>query len=364
LGDFIIFSLINKPTLKMKKRITLLLVLCFSALQAQELESLLLAGDDASKLTENYMNPLMKGLLYSINGGWYTTAKTHKKFGFDVTISASASFVPTSSQSFTFNPADYEFLLTANGETSIPTVMSEDGTQTTMDVRIPIDGTNTFKVGSFEMPGGIAEDFPINAVPAPMIQVGVGLPSRTDIKLRYVPKLSFDDDVEAGLFGIGLQHDITQYLGPIDKLPLNVSVLAAYTRLNATYAINDDSFSDNVTIRNGEADFTMSAWTIQALGSLDFKIITLYGGFGYNQGKSEINIKGDYNLTYDVQDSSGNVVSTINETISNPVNLDFEANGVRTTLGARFNLGPIKIFGDYTFQKFNTLSAGLAVSIR
>ncbi|WP_298520517.1 DUF6588 family protein [uncultured Kordia sp.] len=348
----------------MKKTITLLLVLCFSVLQAQELESLLLAGDDASKLTENYMNPLMKGALYSINGGWYSTAKTHKKFGFDVTISASASFVPNSSLNFIFNPADYEFLATANGETSIPTVMSENGTQTTIDVRIPIDGTNTFKVGSFEMPGGIAEDFPINAVPTPMIQVGVGLPTNTDVKLRYVPKLSFDDDVEASLIGVGLQHDITQYLGPIDRLPIHISVLAAFTRLNATYAINDDSFSDNVSIQNGEADFTMNAWTIQALGSLDFTVITLYGGVGYNQGKSEINIKGDYNLSYDVEDSSGNVVSTISETISNPVNLDFEANGIRTTLGARFNLGPIKIFGDYTFQKFNTLSVGLAVSIR
>jgi hypothetical protein len=348
----------------MKKTITLLVMLFVSVLHAQELESLLLSGNDASKLTENYMNPLMKGLLYSMNGGWYTTAKTHKKFGFDITISANASFIPSSSQNFNFNVADYEFLTTANGETSLPTVMSENSSETTIDVSIPIDGTNTFKVGSFQMPGGITEDLPVNAVPTPMIQIGLGLPSRTDVKLRFVPKLSFDDDVEVSLIGVGLQHDITQYLGPIDKLPLSVSILAAFTRLKAAYAINDDSVSDNVSIQNGEAEFTMNAWTIQALGSLDFKIITLYGGFGYNQGKSEINIKGDYNLSYDVQDSSGNTISTVNETVSNPVNLDFEANGVRTTLGARLNLGPIKIFGDYTFQKFNTLSVGIALSIR
>lgn len=349
----------------MKKIKTLIIVfLTITSVNAQELESLLLAGDDASKLTENYMNPLMEGLLYSINGGWYTTAKTHKKFGFDVTISANLSFVPSAKQNFTFNPADYEFLTTANGETSLPTVMSENSAETTVNVSIPIDGTNTFKVGSFEMPGGIAEDLPINAAPAPMIQVGLGLPTRTDVKLRFVPKTNFDDDVEASLIGVGLQHDITQYFGPIDKLPLSVSILGAFTRLKATYAINDDSLTDNVSIQNGEAEFTMNAWTIQALGSLDFKIVTLYGGFGYNNGKSEINIKGDYNLTYEVQDSGGNTISTVNETISNPVNLDFEANGFRTTLGARLNLGPIKIFGDYTLQKFNTLSAGIAVSIR
>ncbi|WP_298422910.1 DUF6588 family protein [uncultured Kordia sp.] len=347
-----------------KLKASIIILLMITSVKAQELESLLLAGDDASKLTENYMNPLMEGLLYSINGGWYTTAKTHKKFGFDITISANLSFVPSAKQNFTFNPADYEFLTTANGETSLPTVMSDSSAETTIDVSIPIDGTNTFKVGSFNMPGGIAEDFPINAAPAPMIQVGVGLPTKTDVKLRFVPKINFDDDVEASLIGFGLQHDITQYFGPIDKLPLSVSILGAFTNLKATYAINDDSLTDNVSIQNGETEFTMNAWTIQAIGSLDFKIITLYGGFGYNNGKSEINIKGDYSLTYDVQDSNGNNVATVTETISNPVNLDFEANGVRTTLGARLNLGPVKIFGDYTLQKFNTLTAGIALSIR
>ena len=59
--------------------------LTFQLSQAQELETILLAADDASKLTENYLNPAMKGLMYSMNGGWYTTAKTHKKFGFDIT---------------------------------------------------------------------------------------------------------------------------------------------------------------------------------------------------------------------------------------------------------------------------------------
>lgn len=53
-------------------------VLGLNSSQAQELESILLAADDAGLLTENYLNPAMKGLMYSVNGGWYTTGKTHK----------------------------------------------------------------------------------------------------------------------------------------------------------------------------------------------------------------------------------------------------------------------------------------------
>jgi len=331
--------------------------------QAQELESLLIASDDASQLTESYINPVMKGLMYSMNGGWYTTAKVHKKFGFDITINANASFVPSKDEMFSFVPSDYEFLSLPNGESELPTVFSDNDSETTVDVNIPL-GDGTFKVASFEMPGGIVGDLPVNAVPTPMVQVGFGLPFKTDIKLRLVPKLNFDDSVEANLFGLGIQHDIMQYFGPLEKLPLSVSILAAFTTMEVAYNIDDESSTDNVSVANGQAEFKMNTWTIQALASLDFKIITIYGGFGYNNGNATIKIKGDYDLTYDVEDSGGNVIGTITETVSNPVNLAFNANGMRATIGTRLNLGFFKIFADYTLQEYNTASAGIAFSFR
>ncbi len=334
-------------------------------LNAQELESLLLASEDASKITESYVNPVMKGLMYSMNGGWYTSAKTHKKFGFDITINANASIVPDADQLFAFSESDYDYLSLPNGETSLSTLMSQDDTETILDVRIPIGDGSSYKVTSFEMPGGITEDLPINAVPTPMVQVGLGLPFKTDIKLRMVPQLNFDDSVEASLFGLGLQHDLTQYLGPIDKLPLSISVLGAFTNMKVVYAINDESSSDGVTVSSdGEAEFKMDTFTIQALASLDFKIITIYGGVGYNNGKSTVKLKGDYDLQYDVEDGSGNVIGTVSESVSDPINLNFDANGMRATLGTRLNLAFFKIFADYTLQEYNTVTAGIAFSFR
>ncbi|WP_422105654.1 DUF6588 family protein [Winogradskyella sp.] len=347
----------------MKKLIaSVILVASLQLCKAQELETILLAADDASLLTENYLSPAMEGLMYSMNGGWATTAKVHKKFGFDLTIGFNASFVPDESQVFAFVPGDYSFVSLPNGETELPTVMSENDTETTVDISIPV-GDGTFKVASFNMPGGITDDLPVNAVPAPTVQVGFGLPFKTDIKARFVPNTGFDDDIEAGLIGFGLQHDLTQYLGPIDKLPLSISILGAFTNMKVTYDINDD-IDDNVAVNNGEAEFKMNTWTIQALGSLDFKIITVYGSLGYNNGRTTAKMKGDYTLTYDLEDGNGNVIGTVNESISNPINLDFEADGVRATIGTRLNLGFFKIFGDYTFQKFNTATVGIAVSFR
>ena len=348
----------------MKKIVILaFLMLTAQVSKAQELESILLAADDASRLTENYIRPVMNGLMYNMNNGWYTTAKTHKKFGFDLTISLNASFVPTEAEIFDFIPSDYQFASLPNGETTLPTVMSSNDAETTVDIRVPYEN-DSFKVTSFEMPGGITEDLPINAVPAPMVQLGIGLPTKTDLKIRYVPQLNFDDSVEADLIGIGIQHDLMQYFGPLDKLPLSVSVLAAFTKMNVSYAIEDDDSSDNIAITDGSAEFKMNTWTVQALGSLDFKIITLYAGLGYNNGKSTVKINGDYDLTYDVEDENGNPVGTVSESITDPVSLNFNATGMRSTLGARLNLGFFKIFGDYTIQEYNTISAGIALSFR
>ncbi len=343
----------------------ILLVMCvftkFST--AQDIETILLAADDANLLAENYINPVMNGLMYSMNSGWATTAKVHKKFGFDLTVGVNASFEPDKDQVFAFVPSDYSFVALPNGERELNTVMSENDTETTIDVTIP-NGDGTFKIASFDMPGGITGDLPANAVPAPTVQVGFGLPFKTDIKARFVPKLNFSDNVEANLIGFGLQHDITQYLGVIENLPLSISVLGAFTTMKVVYDISDEEISDNVSVSNGELDFEMNTWTIQALASLDFKIITFYGSVGYNNGKSSTKMNGNYALTYDLEDGSGNQIGTVDEFISDPINLEFETSSMRATLGTRLNLSIFKIFADYTFQKYNTATVGIAFSVR
>ena len=330
---------------------------------AQDLESVLLAGDDASLLLQNYLNPSMKGLMSSMNGGWYSTAKTHKKLGFDITIGASAAFTPDKDQMFQFVSDQYNYISVADGSSSIPTVLSKNETETEFNVSVPYDG-NKFKVGSFKMPGGIAKDLPSNATPAPFVQVGLGLPFKTTVKLRFVPKTNFASDVEANLIGVGLQHDLTQYFGLIGKLPFSVSLFGAYTSANVEYAITNGNLSDQVSVTNGLAQFKVKTWTVQALGSLDFKIVTIYGGLGYNGGTTSFDIKGDYTLSYNIQDLDQNNLSTLSETITDPVNLDFKSSGTRATIGARLNLAFFKIFADYTLQEYNTATLGFAFSFR
>src|SRR5690554_4295180 len=208
----------------MKKAILLFGVcLISSSVFSQGFETIIFASDDANKLAKNYVNPFVKGFMADLNSGWYTTAKTHNKFGFDITINPSISLVPGSDEYFDFNQSDYQHLSLPNGETSLPTLMSSSNQTTMVNVSIPY-GNDTYKVSEFEMPKGIACDLPLNGVPLPMIQAGVGLPTRTDVKLRFLPNISFADTGEVSLFGMALQHDLGQYL-KISSLPLNIAVL-------------------------------------------------------------------------------------------------------------------------------------------
>jgi hypothetical protein len=43
---------------------------------------------DAQTLVDAYVAPLGQSLTYSLNSGWASSAKTHKKLGFDITFGA------------------------------------------------------------------------------------------------------------------------------------------------------------------------------------------------------------------------------------------------------------------------------------
>jgi hypothetical protein len=339
-----------------------------------------------------------------MNGSWYTTAKTHNKFGVDVTIAGNFAFGSDADKSFNFNSNNYNYTTIPSGQTNVPTLISENDNETQLRIEIPLslnsgnflfNGNNInieegtivpLVMDGIEFPGGIGSDLPMGALPSPMIQVGIGLPTSTDLKIRYAPKIQ-NDDFSGDLIGLGLQHNISQYFTKSEEstLPLNVSVLGAFTTMNLSYNMVDEDFDDPIDYRNANAEFKLNAWTVQAIGSLDYKLVSVYAGIGYNSGTTNLKLNGDFDLKYEIDSSQtvevqpgvdlplidvlrevpGVDVNSNDEvvvTVQDPIDSEFEANGMRTTIGARLNLGFFKIFADYTFQEYNTASAGIAFS--
>lgn len=341
----------------MKKFSIAILVMFFSiTVKAQDgLEAILLAGkEDASKLTEAYLNPGMKGLIYGMNSGWYHTAKAHKTFGFDISIGLNASMVPSKDEIFKF--ADLGLSVATSTSLTGATVAGTNTLEAPVKVEANIDGQDV--TANFNMPAGVKEDLPLNAVPTPSVQLSLGLPKQFEVMIRLVPEVG-SDDVKGNLFGIGIKKEITSLFGPLEKLPLHISVLAAYTNMDVNYNIQNQS---SIPGANQVATFNLSAYTVQAIASINFPIINFYGGIGYGSGTSDLKILGTYELEYDTEFPAPFNKKTV--TLNDPINLDFDASGVRATVGTRLSLGFFKIFADYTLQEYNTVAAGIAFSFR
>ena len=147
-----------------------------------------------------------------------------------------------------------------------------------------------------------------------------------------------------------------QYFGPLEKLPLNVSVLAAISKASFEYDLSDSTFGGNSS--NRKMTFEADTFTIQALASIDLPVISAFAGLGYNAGDSQFDVSGDYSIPY--------TVSGVNfpRILEDPISIATKASGLMGIVGARLNLLFLKIFANYTIQEYNTLTAGISFNFR
>lgn len=345
---------------------------------AQSFEDILSIGpEDASTYLESYIEPAMQSFGVGMAGNWYNTAKPHKLLGFDLTVGASIANIPDTERLFTFNSANYQNLQYSEGNgSSLPTLVGGDATGqlfitagseiTNLQTGDTITVQNEIE---FDAPNGVdLEDLPIVGTPAPSLQIGIGLIKNTEVKIRFIPSSLIESDnfTAPKYFGIGVLHDIKQWIPGMKLMPFDMSAFIGWTRLEATQNLDvnegssSGSFSTSIT-GQGEAVLAASATTVQVLVSKKLAVLTPYAGVGFNIVKSSIDVNGTYEI--EVSDSFTGTSETL--TYTNPVALDFEgAGGPRLTVGARLKLLILTIHADYTLQKYNTFSAGIGLSIR
>jgi hypothetical protein len=184
-----------------------------------------------------------------------------------------------------------------------------------------------------------------------MVQLGFGLPKGFDLKLRFFPSTKIGDNGTVQLFGIGVMHDVKQYIPGIKLAPFDLSAFVGYTHLKLDYGL-DTAHPDQHGV------YEVNATTIQGLISKKFSVLTVYGGLGYNIAKSSIALNGKYDINGDGvygDKSLGEV---------DPLNSKFAASGPRMTAGFRLKLAVLTLHADYTLQKYNALTVGIGISVR
>jgi hypothetical protein len=332
------------------------LLLCSRANAQDDVDQFLQeSAEDAEKLIGAYVSPLMKSVSLGLNQGWYNTAKPHKIAGVDITLTANLMKIPTDELFYdvaklnltkvdlhTTSP-DY----TANAKLA-PTIFGPE--------REPVfyikDQNSSNYNERFNGPPGIdlKGNFKMNSMPVPMAHLGFGLPKGTEIKFRYLPELDLGDEGSVKMFGIGIMHDVKQWIPGIKLLPFDLSGFVGHTKLDMNTTL------DEPNTRNAKGIFEIRSTTVQGLISKKFSVLTLYGGLGYNIAKSTLALKGEYDLNDD------NDYNDLRE--KDPINLNFAASGPRATAGFRLKLAIFTIHADYTLQKYSCLTAGFGLSVR
>ncbi len=332
----------------MKKLLTLVLVftsmLSFSQI---DLESILEGGtSDAQTLLRGYVQPFPTGFGNGINGGWYTTAKAHKLLGIDISVIANAAFVPTSAETFTFNNADYTNIKlddTSKSTDQLPTLF---GSQKLADrPLLAFSDGNGNSISTSALPGsGLKEATGYNAVPSPMVQAGIGLFKNTDLKIRFVPKQT-GDEYEFSTFGVGIMHDLKQWIPFVKRLPFDVSALVAWNSVKSKF------FLDAQNEPTQALEFNTKTFMLQVLASKKLSIFTLYGGIGTTSYDTDVNMLGQYTTSQNVN-------------YTDPIKLAYDGSSMRTNLGLSVKLLFINIAAEYALQEYNVFTVRAGFTIR
>ena len=361
------------------KQILFILIIVLSvnfSLKAQNTSQFFIdnAPRDANNYVQKYMDPYFKAFSNNMNSGWYQTAKPHNLGKFNINFSVSGSFVPQADKSFDLNSLNLQSVRIKNGQSSItPTVAGKDEDGPILEVFI--------KNPNLPFPGGeyVVTDFNavqglnVGTVPTPILQAAVGVGLGTEVMLRILPTVRFDDKKgKVSLFGFGLKHSLNQYFPNEDDLPVDLAVMGAFSRFNSEYKLGLKPEA-NRPQRNGSApdyssqllEFNSNNYTVAAIISKKISVITLYGGLGYNGGITTAKLKGIYPVTI-IEDNiaSSQFAQEVIINFTDPTNLETDgANGAKVTAGFRLKLAAFTLHADYSYANYSTLNAGLGIAI-
>jgi hypothetical protein len=370
---------IIKRALSVISIILLLPVASYS--QIGDLSNLLSGGvEDAELMLTEYIRPVANAMGANLSCGWYNTAEVHKLGGFHLNLTVNVAFVPEEHRTYNLNDLvlsdginfdNYGIAKTAAGTTG-----SE--TQIWYETDVPVIGRQ--EVVRFDHPGGSG----YNMLPSPMINAGVGLVKGTELLGRFMPKIKYGADKTnyVSLWGVGIKHDLKQWIPVVKSLPiLNISLMYGYTNVNfhsdlkpLTPAMLDAmDLTTNADWNTQNMDMKFQSHTASLLVGASLPVVSFYGGAGISITKTNLDLNGDFPVPEIITDTGdpnfGEVVVTDNDVQIDPFNIEItnQDGGTakpRLNIGVLFKFTVITFQIDYTWANYSVATAGLGISFR
>jgi len=321
---------------------------------------------DANKLFQAYLEPYAFALGDGLNNGWYSSAKTHSLFGFDLSIGASFVQVPDGSKTFDLNTLGLTNMYVKSGGSIAPTVA---GSKTVGPV-IGVKDSQGREIVNFNSPKGTGLDI----VPVPMVQVGFGLLPHTDLVVRFVPNIKYDnngDKMKIGLWGVGAKHNFMEWIPVLSKLPFDASVFGSYSEVNGESGLSFTSADYSSTpgidihpVNTAGQMLKMKTMTSKfgLIVSKKFTILTVFGAIGENMSKTNVDMLGTYPVV--ATTSAGGLEITQEGALVNPVALSFKNSNVSMEAGLRVKLAIVGLSASISKSEYTAYNVGLSLGFR
>ncbi|MXV15825.1 DUF6588 family protein [Hufsiella ginkgonis] len=330
-----------------------------------DLSELIKSGPaDATRLAAAYLDPLFKGFGVGLNSGWMNTGRTKQTGHIEIRLSGSGAFVPKDDKTFdvtTLGLSNKIALAPGSGPTA-QTFFGRETAGPTMQVK---DNSGNV-VETFSLPKGTG----IPLVPAPQLQVTLGLPKNFDVTARYIPETKLGDDFgKVSLIGGGVKFEVLPLLNKTaDRiLPFNVAVGLGYTRLKYTYDLDINppggsapkDISQVKDFSGQRVDASFSGFNADAIISKKLLFFTPFFSVGYNSSKTNVGLVGNYPLVTDV-------VLGVKQytTFTDPVSIkQKDVNGLKSTVGFQLDMAFLKFYGSFTAAQYKLFNAGIGIGI-
>ncbi|MES2810400.1 MAG: DUF6588 family protein [Bacteroidota bacterium] len=299
---------------------------------------------DVTKLFTAYGMPLFRGFGVGLNSGWNNTAKTKKFLHFDLRISAAVAQAPTSDKTFDVTKIGLSSNLTpANPANVIAPTFAGDKDAATPVMRI--NDANGNQINTFSLPKGV-----IQYVPAPNIQVTIGLPKNTDITIRSTPTVKISDDAgSVGVFGFGIKHNIIQdFAKKGTEKPFDLAVAVNYNRIKYTKTLDVKPDAGAAPAPGTTAadfstqkiDASFGGFNVQAIISKKLLFFTPFAAVGFQTSKTNLDVVGNYPIQSTVP-GQGSFYTVVKD----PVHINENSlNGLRADVGFQLNLAILRIY--------------------
>jgi hypothetical protein len=313
---------------------------------------------DATKLLQAYGEPMFKGFGIGLNSGWNNTAKTKKLLHFELRITANAAQVPVKDRSFDVNQIGLSSHVTpADPNKHIAPTFG--GNKDVDGPEMNINDDNGTKISSFTLPSGV-----FNYVPAPTIQLTVGLVHNTDLTIRTIPRIKISDDAgSVGMVGFGVKHDIIQDFAKGAPKPFDLAIAANYNRIS--YSKKLDVQPDNgaqpapghsaADFTNQHIDATFSGFNLQAIISKKLSVFTPFAAVAYQTAHTDLGALGNYPLTSDA--IAGQAYYTV---VTDPVHIkEKSVSGFRADAGFQLAFAGLRIYASVSTGEYVSGNAGI-----